>query len=642
MTTARRYRRWLIMALMVLVCGVGRPEAPPDAGGVFVFSHKQFLWTADGRLVEDIHHLYRPLSPETTDKFSDYRLTFRPADQRIGVVRAGIHQANGEFAGRDTTPSATDFRPADGCRSGRDARLWQQVVSLPAGMGQSVEIRWQRMTSGLTAGFSGVEYLQTEDPLEERKLYFYLPARTPFRFETVHEDASLAAVSRVKDQDVYAFRFGELPAIPRETATPPPEWSAGRLIYSTFPDWDTAAREFRESYWSQVANAPQTSAMVRELIAGLTDRRAMWQRILDFVHRRIRTDDIGLWTSGRRPLAADDVLAATCGDPKDKAMLLGAMLTAAGTPALPVFFQRSLVPVNPSVPAVEQFNGLCLLVTTEAGEPFLLDPLDPWAPPGWIPQGPGTRGLVVRQAAAALESLPSVSNASHMDTVVDVADDGTVRFTVRGVLRGFAARQARQQLAGADESSVAEWFRQAARRHFSRVRQLRLEVDGQDAFSPEVTFVHEFTAAGAATRQADVLVLVLPWSVSPFGDHFPRWPEESRQTPVFLGPPLTERWRHEIRLPSIREVLYTPSDEKAENAVYSLRRSCSVSASEPVIVLEAEIRTGELILPVADCPAARHRLQDFRAERNRLIMVRQPAAAPGPAGDQGKGRVEIP
>ncbi|MBN2431223.1 MAG: DUF3857 domain-containing protein [Acidobacteria bacterium] len=641
MKTWRYVWLWLLMPMMVAY-GVGRAATPPDAGGVFVFSHKQFWWATDGRLVEDIHHLYTPLALKNVNKFSDYRLAFRPADQRIGVLRAGIHGAEGAFTARETAPAATDFQPADGCRTGRDARLWQRVLSLPVKVGESVEVRWQRMTSGVKDGFSGVEYLQTEDPLQHRKLVFYVPATSPFRYETIHGEAPLVAVSRLEEQDVYAFRFRDLPALPREPAMPPPEWLAARLIYSAFPDWDAAAREFRESYWSQVRNAPQTAAFVRDLTDGLPDRPAVRQQILGFVHHRIRTDDIALWATGRCPLPPDAVLAAKCGDPKDKAMLLGAMLTAAGIPAVPVFIQRSLVPVYASVPAVEQFNGLCLRVTTETGEPVWLDPLDPLAPPGWIPQGPEARGLVVREDAAVMETLPSMGNETHINVVVDVAADGDARFTVRGVLRGFSARQARQLLAGADEAAVTDLFRRAALSHFPRARQLQAECSGGREFSPELKFTHEFRVAGAAAQQAGTLVLVLPQEVSPFGDSYPEWPEEARRTPVFLGPPSMERVRVEIRLPWGEEVLYTPPDEEIGTGTFSLKRTCRVTAANAVVWLEWEIRTAGTFIPLTECPAVQQRLQDFRAERNRLFMVRRPVSATEPASDQGKGRVEIP
>jgi hypothetical protein len=608
----------------------------PEANGVFLFSHKQFWWGDDGRLVEDFHHFYTIFTARGLDKIRDFRLTFRPADQRIGVIRAGTYGPDGAFAAAATEASEADFLPADGCRSGQDARLWQRRVSLPAGVGGSAEVRLQRLTNGLTRGFSGVEYLQTDDPLMERRIYFYLPVSAPFHHEVVNDVSVLSLVSRQDDREVYAFRFGELPAIPLEPAMPPPEWLAARLVYSVYADWDEAAREFRESYWRQVQTAPRTSARVRELCTGLTDRSEVLQRLAGFVQRSIRTDDISLWAAGRRPLPPDEVLAAGCGDPKDKAMLLGAMLAAAGVPAVPVLIQRSLVPLLPDVPAVEQFNGLCLLIPAGEGGPLYLDPVDPWAPPGWIPQSPGARCLVVREQACALETLPAMVNTTEMNVTVRLAENGDAAVTVHGVLRGFAARQARQRLAGMDDGAVDGILQAAAGRWFATLRDHRAEFDGTQPGGLDIHFNQEFGVTAAASVQSGVMVFMIPALGNPFNELLPRWPGNSRQTPVFLGPPAEERIVFEIRLPSGREVLYTPPDGQVEKDSVSLSRQCTVDADRATIRLEWITRTRDVSIPAADSMVVRRQVADFQDPAHRLLVLRPQDASPSAPSSHGK------
>lgn len=107
-----------------------------------------------------------------------------------------------------------------------------------------------------------------------------------------------------------------------------------RLAVSTFPDYPAFASAWRAAFAGKALPSPGIEALARQLTAGLPDTRARVLALAEWVRRNIRpvNDQPGI-----APHPADMVLAARRGDARDRAVLLEALLAAAGiagTPAL--------------------------------------------------------------------------------------------------------------------------------------------------------------------------------------------------------------------------------------------------------------------------------------------------------------------
>jgi transglutaminase-like putative cysteine protease len=616
----------------------------PGAAAAVLFAHKTVLWLdAEGRLTEDIHSLTKVLNDRGREKFSEYRFFYRQDEQQVKLLRAGTYRGADDFVAVQSE-DVKDFPVVAAPDAGLYGGVMVKAFQLPAaGVNTLLETRVERTTSARTDGFSGIEYFQSDEPLLEKHLQLILPRNRPLAWRVQQGDSVQQVRRAERGMDVYSFYVSGSPRIPDEPASPPLARLAARLVFSAFPDWNAAARPFAEPYWEKVRQCPRVEAFTSSLVAGSKDDREKLERIFAFVTRKVRGVPISLHLAGYAPHASDEILDKQCGDAKDKAMLAGSMLAAAGFEARPVFLNSQYLPLEEDVPALEQFDSIVLRVALPGGGTMILDPFGQADSFGWCPFAAGNRGLVIRPDGSSIEdtNLPAgEESAARNSYSIQLESDGSAQAAAEAVLQGRFAAAARGALRDLAPDETRRFFEKSAR-FVSRDAVLAEGRSGHlDDTGREVSLRVRFGVEGLAARQGDILVLDIPPFPLPLAEVTMYLGLESRTNPLLLGPPAASRTRTEIRLPEGAEVLYLPPDLAHTEPEWTARRTFRHDADGGTVLVEAEVGVRQQILPADAYPRAREFFSRWLDRRNNLVILRVPATvsskAPSPGGGKGK------
>ena len=178
-------------------------------------------------------------------------------------------------------------------------------------------------------------------------------------------------------------------------------------VVELFKDWASTCDLYHEDYEKARKKSKAAQAKARALTAGLTDRKEMARAVYRFVRDEIETDDVG-GVGLEKNTTADSVLQSKRGDLMSKAVLLSAMLGAAGfEPRLVWVADRWNGTVDPQIANSWWFERALVLIEID-GQRVFLDPADRTMGFGRIsPDLEGTPALIVDRKNPETITLPT-------------------------------------------------------------------------------------------------------------------------------------------------------------------------------------------------------------------------------------------
>lgn len=217
-----------------------------------------------------------------------------------------------------------------------------------------------------------------------------------------------------------------------------------RLAVSTFPNYAAFARAYHARAQAQAAGTPAIAALAREVTAGLDAPRAKALALSEWVRHHIRHVAMPAGAGGMAPHAAATVLQNRYGDCKDHAILLEALLNAAGIKSSAALVNSSNAYRLPDAPTVGMLNHA---ITYIPALDLYLDASADGVEAGYLPSTLlGKPVLLV--ASGKLAQTPSMQPEANRSLVrIDVGMNG--RGTIKVVRSASGA--------------LAEAYRQAVR-----------------------------------------------------------------------------------------------------------------------------------------------------------------------------------
>ncbi|MGZ5198794.1 MAG: DUF3857 domain-containing transglutaminase family protein [Telluria sp.] len=260
----------------------------------------------------------------------------------------------------------------------------------------------------LYADAVGFVPLPAEDP----------PGRKRYRWRYVNGDNA-----RIEAGSVSYFDYGK------------------RLSVSTFRDYAAFAHAFQQAAAGMADADDAVAALSHQLTAGLADPRAKAVALSEWVRRNIRYVGVYVGPGGVVPHAAAAVLRNRYGDCKDHAVLLHALLSAAGIDSTEVLINNGNAYRLPRTPTLGILNHMISYVPSLQ---LYLDSTAEAVSAGYLPASDLGKPVVLL-ATGALASTPSAQpQRNRTSTWFDVLADGRSRFKVSKTTSGAIAEPYRQ------------------------------------------------------------------------------------------------------------------------------------------------------------------------------------------------------
>ncbi|HBP20246.1 MAG TPA: hypothetical protein DEA08_20960 [Planctomycetes bacterium] len=376
------------------------------------------------------------------------------SDQSIEVQRGRLYRADG-------TVSDAPVGSRRGFTGGEFVRRQGFTVAFPAlSPGDILELRYR--IDDQEQGFFGDYYGRTvafQDQVVVDRMRFVLIAPRSRELYLHSPGGRVGKPQEVVGEETRTWVWEARGVAPLETEPNMP-WmkeALPTLQVSSFKDWNT----FSSWYWGLVKGQHEVDdairAKVAELVAGAKTTEDKIRRIYEFVVTEIGySDDWEFGVHGFKPYNATKIFARRFGDCKDKATLIGTMLSVIGVEAHPVliFGEDGRGREDLSLPLMSHFNHCISWVDFEGG--IFLDGTAEYHPYKTLPSMDyGAEVVVITPKQALLKEIPfrgPMANGMKERHEVVLSEDGAGR--VKSTLLG----------SGTFEVILREWMTTEGRR----------------------------------------------------------------------------------------------------------------------------------------------------------------------------------
>lgn len=396
---------------------------PPEGTDVTVLVDKDvFSVDAGGRLTHTLYTVYKVLAQKGVQGSDYVSADWEPWHQERPIIRARV--ITPDYAVHGLDPKTISDAPAreDETKLYSDRRVVR--APLPAIAPGSVVERELVLASSPSFPGSGTvgahSFGWVGVPVQHALLVLDAPSSFPVQYVSLLLPDLKPQRSEANGRVRIVFESG--PIAPLEEADdylPSDVASHPTILFSVGTSWQRVANEY-----TQIVEGPLRAAQVKSLVEGLTrgkrSRNEKEQAILVFLDKEVRYTGIEFGENTIIPHSTEETLAHKYGDCKDKALLLVALLRAAGIPAyMALLDSGSRMGALPGLPGIGVFDHAIVYVPGDPNQ--WIDPTDEYARLGQLPLGDqGRLALIMRAGTQGLVRTPE--EPSQVNTLLELRE----------------------------------------------------------------------------------------------------------------------------------------------------------------------------------------------------------------------------
>lgn len=390
-------------------------RAARPAGHAVAVLRDDVTYTVDerGRVEKRYRTVFTVVAPSGADDWGTIGLDWQPFYQDTPTIRARVVNADGSVT--DFDPSLMHDAPAvnESPTVFSDRRdLTAPLPRLAVGAVVEEEFVFTDREPLLAAGTVHWIGPLRGVPVARKVITISSPAARKATVVTRGPAIAWKPTTRtVAGRTVVTYDLSNLQ--PYEDGQPgaPVDWLPNPVIgISTGASWAAVAADYRALVEAKLA-APVT--VPPDLRAATP--RATVDRILAWLHGRVRYTGIELSQSAIVPFAPADTLARGFGDCKDKATLLVALLRAAKIPAdVALLSTGPGTDVDVALPGMGEFDHAIVRAVVD-GKDLWIDATEDLLPAGQLPvRDQGRRALIIAAGTKALTTTPTSRPADNL------------------------------------------------------------------------------------------------------------------------------------------------------------------------------------------------------------------------------------
>ena len=494
---------------------------------------------------------------------------------------------------------------------------------------------------------------QREIPVRTARLILQVPAGWEFTTNWFNYPEQKPMVS---GSTQYRWEVKDLPAIEVEPDMPAWRTLAGWMGLKYFPH-DPAMRSKTTGSWNDIGAwystltqssrtpSPQIQEKVATLTAGLSDPIAKMRAITEYMQKNIRYFAVEIGIGGYQPHPAAEVFAHQFGDCKDKATLLGSMLSVIGIDSYYVLVHVERGVVLPNYPSMD-FNHAILAIRLpdsipsdtlysvvndpKLGRLLIFDPTNEQVPLGYIPwYEQSSYGLVVAPGGGELVSLPLLPGATNRllrTATFNLNATGDLSGEIRELEWGGPAAEERDQFLESQPSKRSEVLDHFLANSLNSFTLTGASIGNLEQYDQNLALDYKFVSPGYASAAGDLL-FVRPRVVGDkdtnylrlFTEHKPRkypiqFDEATRQDDVF-----------DITLPAGYVVDDLPKPVQADCPYASYKSETTFAGGALHYKRTFEVK--DVMVPVEKLPEIRAFLQEVAADQRSAAVLKRVATA---------------
>ena len=428
-----------------------------NGGGevVLLLEERTYDIDAQSRVTFTLHRTYRVDTQAGVEGWASVSAEWYPWYEERAVIHARVVTADGVehvLDEKTLTEGPIDEESPNVYEDGRSLRGPLPAVAIGSVVDEEIVLKNREPMFAAGVGRE-IRFGSFSGPVEKTVVTVRAPQAIPLKYVT--HLLPKVAVEKTVSGDMVEYRFEQAhldmleeadPGLPSDTPREP------NLYFSTGASWAAIASAY-ETMVEPKARLADVDDLVKQTVKPGDSRDETVRKLLYLVHKKVRYTGVEFGEAALVPAFPGETLKRGYGDCKDKALLLTAMLRAAGIPAhLALLSSGSGEDVEPEFPAMD-FNHAIVYVP---GPPEMwIDATADSFRLGTIPQDDdGRLALIVDKSSTKLVRTPEAKpedNVQYETREFTLAEDGPAAKVVETSLpRGIAEAWFRENYASTD------------------------------------------------------------------------------------------------------------------------------------------------------------------------------------------------
>jgi hypothetical protein len=611
---------------------VTRPKAAQTASDATILEDDQKLTVKDAHsAVLRVHYVKRIQSYAAKIRESEVEIPYDPATETARILHAAVISKSG----RRQEVSKDEINVMDAAWNSSAKRYTGGKIlvdSLPGvEIGSTIEVTYEIAMKGLPY-LSGFQSFQLTDRIEKKSFEITAPAGLPVQsLETGPAGILKGTKKTVDGRQVKKWQARHVGSLPEESALPP-KWTYVPGVDYFVGDATAYYRQLDRLMRERAGRNTRAKQVVERLTGQMTSKPATVAAIRDYVAEHVRLAGPSFTKLPLNELSdADTTLADGYGHAADRAILLHAMLSAAGFH--PAFVLASDLPAIAgltdrvrSFPFPEKFTVPLVRVTVN-GKTCYLNDTDQYAHLGST-RHDGRLGIDLATGASLTIRAAADCSDREVTTYAMVLDgQGNARIGIRHAYYGMAYERKNRRFSELLPRQRAHYFQQMVSRVAQGARPVGRLMTNFNVYPGIERFEVDVDRYGVA--KDGCLYLPLPFT--------PRLlpTETNRRTlPLLISKASDKTLRARIQLPpEYRHVAIAPrpAEYQGPGGTGSARVVSTTKDGDCLIVYHLAPRLA--ILQPADYPAALKLESALENRAARMLLVEKDT----PPGIRGSG-----
>lgn len=599
---------------------VAGTEVPSSSDAVVLESRKRIQITGEHSAVVDVKYVKRILSYNGKKREAELKIPYNSDGQTAKIISAATISGSGERSA--ISPDEINVMDAGWNASAKRYPGGKVLVAnLPdVEIGSTIEVEFQVAETNQPFE-SGFESFQLGDELKAKDVELTAPAGLKIRtFTSGGKNGFTQTVGATNGQQLFTWTATNVPPLPSESGLPP-AWLFNNAVSFFAGNAQDYYHQLERTLLNRSRQSTQAAALAKQLTATATNRLDALRAIRDYVAQNIRAAGPSFQSLPLNTLSAADVtLADGYGHAADRAILLDAMLTAAGFQ--PAFVLASgLPPIRPvakilkEFPMPGQFDYPLVRVKVD-GQAYYLNDTDQYARLGTTAYANRLGYALADDRLMEIEPAKDCGAQGETDYAIKLTNSGQAQIGITQRYFGNAYNTQKRYFAELPPEQRRRYFQQIVSgvdQGARPVGDLVTRFDGYPGTEQFTVIVDNY-----AVRDGKYLYFDLPFTPSllPLG-------ADTRSLPLFINAQKHGVIRAEISLPpGFPQLVIAPGDRKLRADDAGTAR-VTVHRRGDTFSLTQDLKVSPAIVPPKDYPALLKTEAALREKSGRTFLLEQ-------------------
>ncbi len=599
----------------------------PQASAILLYDVKKVTIDDDGRRHIEREFIWKILDERAKDRLGDQSVRFDADKDTVIIEVAKTRLPDGTWI--DPEPDAFTLTSAPEVQwASAYAQLKQKNVSFP-GLAVGAAIHFHYFLDPKPGSkppedpfTDGISLFGDLEPSLYEALIISTPPTRRIQYEMQNSDRQ-PAVTKQDGRTIYTWEFRDLEQIIVEPNSVGLSDLVPRLLWTTFANWEELDLYLLERFLEKTDSASVATSGFQSVTAPELSGIPAVMNATYFVQHNIRNVYLDLGEVGYEPNTADRVWQNKYGDPRDKAVLLSALLASYGVESIPVIVTNSKAQFS-DLPVLGQFSHIILAVPLGL-DTIWLDPTLEYYSPGELPFSRSYgKACILTHGAPLLAKIPParIEDRSAKTTMqFTLAPNGDLSGTVICEPKGHFSANARATFKDQKQQERDIYFQRAVSRFGQGSKTTHIDMSDPADMATRFVVSMGIESPAYAVKQDDLLLVEVPGS--PFGfassGFYPSLPEV--KYPVDL--PAQGRVETEIvlNIPTSYTVSYLAPALIVDNPYVHLELMAKPGQQSITWHAMSEIKADKI--PLADYKTVRSAFETFALPKNRLLILEE-------------------